>query len=119
MRATKRVSRDQRLKQVRAWMGSGLSCEAFAGRVRIKPSTLAWWKWKFETEGVRLTANRPRRRKAPAKPSLRFVEITPAPLPEAARPRIELELGDVTLRVPDGFDLATLGRVLELVRSPR
>ena len=118
MAATKRVSHNQRLKQVRAWLASGLSCEAFARRARIKPGTLAWWKWKLESEGVRLTAKRPRRRTVPRKRLVPFVEITPAQ-PEAARPRIELELGDVTLRVPDGFDSGTLGRVLELLRGAR
>jgi transposase len=119
MRLTNRVSRDQRLKQVRAWVGSGVSCEAFARRARIKPGTLAWWKWKLQAEGVRLTAKRPRKRKPPPKQLVPFVEITPAPTLEAAPPRIELALGDVTLRVPDGFDPGTLGRVLELVRSAR
>lgn len=118
MAATKRVLRNQRLKQVRAWLASGVSCEAFARRTRIKPGTLAWWKWKFESEGLRLTAKRPRKRAVPQKRLVPFVEITSAQ-PEAARLRIELELGDVTLRVPDGFDKGTLGRVLELLRGAR
>ena len=99
-------------------MGSGLSCEAFARRAGVKPGTLAWWKWKLESEGVSLaTDRRPKKRSPRKKRPLSFVEITPER--GLAVPRIELELGDVTLRVPDGFDNGTLGRVLELLRSAR
>ena len=105
---TNRISREQRLEQVRAWAGSGLSCTAFARRVGTKASTLAWWKWKFESEGVSLAT----------KPPLAFVEIAPPAL-NVPRPQLALELEDVTLRVPEGFDDRTLARVLELLRSAR
>ncbi len=115
---TKRISRDRRLEQVRAWVGSGLSCAAFARRVGTKPGTLAWWKWKFESEGVSLATKNPKKRSPRKKPPPAFVEITPPAL-HVPRPQLTLELEDVTLRVPEGFDDRTLARVLELLRSAR
>ena len=119
--ATKQVLREQRLEQVRGWVRSGLPCAAFAARVGVNPATLAWWKWKFQSEGVLVATKQSREHNGQKgeKPGPAFVEVLPAFGPELARPRIELELGDATLRVPDDFDDGTLGRLLALLRSTR
>src|SRR3990172_11821258 len=101
------IARGERLAQIRAWMASGLSAADFAPQVGAHPSTLAWWKWKFRSEGAL------RSPKPGGKPRLPFVEITPAPGPERLRAgdRLELQVADVTLRVPDDFEERTLARV--------
>jgi len=94
-------------------MRSGLSGAEFGRRAGVAAGTLAWWRWKFRSEGVPL---RPR-----AKRALPFVEITPAPADPGLRSRepLELQVADVTLRVPDDFEERTLTRVLQVLRSPR
>jgi len=49
------------------------------------------------------------------------VEVTPAPVRENLRAgdRLELQVADVTLRVPEDFEERTLARVLEVLRSSR
>ena len=106
------ISREERLAQVRAWLASGLSAAEFAPQVGAHPSTLAWWKWKLRSEGAL------RSPKPGGKPRLRFVEITPAPAPRTGD-RLELQVADVTLRIPDDFEERTLARVLQVLRSPR
>ena len=109
------ISREKRLAQVRAWRASGLSAAEFAPQVSTHPSTLAWWKWKLQSEGA-LRSPKPRGRS-----SLPFVEITPAPVRKSlpAGDRLELEVADVTLRVPNDFEERTLARVLQVLRSSR
>jgi len=109
------ISREERVAQVRAWVASGLSAAEFAPQLGAHPRTLAWWKWKLRSEGAL------RSPKPGGKPRLAFVEITPAPGPERPRAgdRLELQIADVTLRIPDDFEERTLARVLQVLRSPR
>lgn len=115
MTTSTRISREERLSQVRAWVASGLSAAEFALQVGAHPSTLAWWKWKFRCEGAL------RSRKPGGTPRLPFVEITPAPASERPRTgdQLELQVAGVTLRIPDDFEAQTLARVLQVLRSPR
>jgi hypothetical protein len=105
------ITREERLEQVRRWIGSGLSGAEFGRTVGIPAGTLAWWRWKFRSEGVSL---RPKR-----KPALSFVEITPAKSVSQSGIAIEVEVAGARLRIPDGFDDQTLTRVLCVLRSPR
>jgi hypothetical protein len=109
--AQKSISRGERLEQVRRWVSSGLSGAEFSRTIGVPAGTLAWWRWKFRSEGVSL---RPKRARAPG-----FVEITP---PEGGTSRgepLELEVAGATLRIPTGFDAPTLARVLGVLRSAR
>ena len=103
------ISREQRLEQVRRWMASGLSGAEFGRRIGVPAGTLAWWRWKLRSEGVSL---RPKRERG-----LAFVEITPAASETRGGVPLELEIAGATLRIPSGFDEASLARVLGVLRS--
>ena len=119
MKTSTSISRAERVAQVQAWTASGLSAAEFAPQLGVSPSTLAWWRWKLRREGA--TRSRRRRARRRVKAPLAFVEI--APEPAAAGPRasspLELQLADVTLRIPEGFEERTLARVLQVLRSAR
>jgi len=55
------------------------------------------------------------------KAPLAFVEIAPEPAGEGPGPSVplELQLADVVLRIPEGFEERTLVRVLQVLRGPR
>jgi hypothetical protein len=92
-------------------MASGLSGAEFSRTSGVPAGTLAWWRWKFRSEGVSL---RPKRKRA-----LPFVEITPPQGGARAGEPLELEVAGATLRIPTGFDAPTLARVLGVLRSAR
>lgn len=117
---SKQLTRGDRLRQIRAWVASGESAERYGRRIGAKPSTLSWWRWKLRSEGVSLAARSPRKRRPPKLP-LAFVEVTPPPRDAAAEPtpRLELEIDDVKIAIPEGFDHPTLARVLGVLRSVR
>jgi len=38
----RKLTRDDRLRQVRAWLASGESAARYGRRIGVKPSTLSW-----------------------------------------------------------------------------
>jgi transposase-like protein len=108
-----RISREKRLEQVRRWQASGLSAAEFGRKHGIPAGTLGWWQWKLRSEGMPL---RRRPQRLPAFVEIPAISVNPAP---PARERLELELADVTLRIPADFDDKTLSRVLGVLRSAR
>jgi transposase-like protein len=119
MKTSTSISRAERLAQVRAWTASGLSAAQFAPQVGVSPSTLTWWRWKLRREGAQRT--RSSRRRGRTKAPFPFVEIVPEATAEGPRVSavLELQLADVTLRIPEGFEERTLVRVLQVLRGPR
>jgi transposase-like protein len=119
MKTSTSISRAERLAQVRAWTASGLSAAQFAPQVGASPSTLAWWRWKLRREGA--LRSRSRRHRGRAKTPLAFVEIAPEATAEGPRAGavLELQVADVVLRIPEGFEERTLARVLQVLRGPR
>jgi hypothetical protein len=111
----KRHDRAQWLQRVRRWKASGLTCKEFSKRERIKPRTLSWWAWRLRSDGESVdrkpSGKKKRRAKqpehAPKSAELAFVEL----MPVASDERIEIEVGDVTVRVPKDFDVETLVRI--------
>lgn len=102
---------------MREWKASGLSCAEFSKRERINPRTLSWWAWRLRADGevdrkpsrkTKRPKQRPRRAK---RAELSFVEVTAA----VADDRIEIEVGDVKVRVPRDFDAKALWRVFEVM----
>jgi hypothetical protein len=96
---------------VKRWAESGLKAAEFARREGLNAGTLSYWKWRLRREGRRTGLARRGSGRAPA-----FVEVVAA-LPVVAD-RIEVVVdGRDVVRVPDGFDDATLRRVIAVVRE--
>lgn len=121
-----KATRAEWAKRVERWRDSGLSAKEFASQTGLNASTLTYWSWKLRagaaivrpadsggSDGVA----------APRKPSRgkknvpRFVEVCAASSPASGMP-LELVLSrGICLRVPPGFDEATLVRVMRAVEA--
>lgn len=99
--------------QVQDWLASGLSCRAFAARSGVHVATLSWWKRKLESEGQDLSIQK-------TQPHPAFVEVTSAiPIVDhsASDERIEIEVGNVKVRLPCDFPESTLSRVFDVLEA--
>lgn len=120
-----KTGRAEWVERVQRWADSGLTAKEFAAEAGLKATTLSYWKWRLRSE---------QRAQSPTKAIAKSAEQE---LPEQAMPStptfvelaatsasvalpLELVLHEsVTVRVPVGFDEATLSRVLRLVGAPR
>lgn len=111
-------------KRVERWKDSGLTAKEFAAEAGLNPRSLSWWRWRLA--GGEPTKPRKRTRsssarsvevvKSSAPSSLSFVEMTGA----IASEPIELVLpSTLRVRVPTGFDDATLSRLLDVLERRR
>lgn len=127
-----RASRAEWAKRVERWRDSGLTAKEFASETGVKASTLSFWSWRLRSDGGRgaiaMTkrgGRRPGRQlhtTGHASPSAKFVELAPGttmttPVPSTAL-EVVLSCG-VVVRVPAGFDEATLGRVVRALGASR
>ena len=114
-----KASREDWAKRVERWKDSGLTAKEFAAETGLNASTLSYWKWRLGAEqrdddSKRKPKTRPARcdrpKRGPKTPT--FVEVTAqAPVAEP----LELVMpGELRVRVPVGFDEATLAAVLRV-----
>ena len=92
------------------WARSGLSQTAFARQRGVPAGTLAWWSHQLRRQGG----------PTPRRPAGPFVEVVASALPSAPTPSVfEVVLrGEVTVRVPAGFDVAALRQLLGVLGQP-
>jgi len=122
-----RSSRAQWAKRVERWKDSGLTAKEFAAETGVNASTLSYWSWKLGTsqegrgDGARSSSTEARRKRRSRPKSPRstagghFVEVA-APVVVASPAMLELVLHtDVRVRVPVGFDEATLASIVRAV----
>jgi hypothetical protein len=121
-----RASRAEWEKRVQRWKDSGLSAKEYAAETGLNATTLANWHWKLspgaatadaenEPGPTRITKIAP----TSAVSAARFVEVRgPAPDVEVAPLELVMSRG-IRLRVPTGFDEATLIRLVRAVESAR
>lgn len=123
-----RASAAQWAKRVERWKDSGLTAKEFAAETGINSSTLSYWRWKLAAKdagrkppgkpAAARTARKRRLRTKTREVTPRFVEVPVATVATASA-ALELLLGDVRVRVPEGFDEATLTRVVRAVGAAR
>jgi hypothetical protein len=119
-----RADRATWAKRVERWKDSGLSAAEFAGELGISPNSLSWWKWqlgKREATSQLTTPKKPAARAGKARrvgrPRMKFVELPSTPAPSEP---LEVVLpSGVRVRVPDHFDAAALGRLLDTLGQQR
>lgn len=123
-----RASRTEWTKRVERWKDSGLSAREFAAETGINASSLNSWSW-------RLRAEERRGQEAPMEiadaltgaSAAGFVELPMASVSRGvahssacSADQLELVLASgVRIRVPMGFDEATLKRVVDVLGSGR
>ena len=102
-----RATQAERDEHVRAWEASGLSSRAYAARAGINPNTLVSWRWQQRGPGKARKASPARR--------LEFIELGQPSGPSEVDRTIELRVADIAVRVPDGFEPATLRGILSVL----
>jgi transposase-like protein len=126
-------SGQQRAKWVERWKDSGLTATEFAAEAGLTASALYYWSSQLSAASRRDSGGRDestersaqsrrtsfaKPEKRPATPSPRFVEL-PVAAVACAPAMLELLLGEVRVRVPSGFDEATLTRVVRALGAAR
>ena len=117
-----RESREVWAKRIDRLRESELTDAEFAAQLGVNLHTLRKWKWKLSSakrssrSGTE-TAQRRSRPMSGSSPTTTFVEMAAAPT-AAVSPSIELRVGDVDVRVPVGFDEATLSSIISVLRRP-
>lgn len=105
------AAREKWQRQVERWSKSGLTRREFAARAGVNPHTLSYWKWRLRKESGGAKARR--HRKEPT-----FIEVTGAAAWWQGSDRLEIVVGDdIVVRVPEQFDVESLRRVLEVLRT--
>src|SRR6478672_4240268 len=102
------AARNQELwrKRVAEWMQSGQTARAFAAQAGLNPGTLAYWKWRLSREAAESAPRTGRRTDA-------IVELSTVAFVDE---RVEVELvSGHKLRVPAGFDAASLIRLVAVL----
>jgi len=98
-------------KRVERWRDSGQTALEFAAETGVSVHSLRTWSSRLRREGGR-KALAPRGRAWP-----KFIEVGGAAR-TAGTSMLELVVSDTVVRVPVGFDEATLRRVLAVARQP-
>lgn len=114
-------SAQQRAKWVERWKDSGLTAQEFAAEAGLKASALYYWSAQLSAAA--------RKRAVDAEGSAAHAVRAPATMPRIVElpvaavattpPMLEVHVGDARVRVPSGFDEATLTRVLRALAGAR
>lgn len=107
-----REAREVWEKRVRRLCESDLTDVEFAAELGVNINTLRAWKYKLGA------SKRSRSRRATQKKPT-FVEMTAPASAVAAASDLEVIIHGARVRVPVGFDDATLARVLSILRQAR
>lgn len=123
----------QRAKWVEHWKDSGLTAKEFAAEAGLKASALYYWSAQLSASARSACAGRKESSEQPvqslrarsakaeersATPSPRLVEL-PVAVVASAPAMLELWIGDVRVRVPSGFNEATLTHVVRALGVAR
>lgn len=105
------------VQHVERWAASGLSAKEFAAQSGINWRSLSWWKWRIGGGVLKKKAPRASTTGVPkALTPLSFVEVTASVMREP----LEIVLPSaLRVRVPAGFDDATLVRLLDVLERRR
>lgn len=99
MAAQRRTAKEWR-RIVEDWLSSGRSKEDYARELGVSPITLGWWQWKLGIGAPEPTQ------------MARFADVVVVePEPKPA-PDLVVEVGELRVRVPSGFDAGELRRLV-------
>ena len=108
-------NREKWRERVRRWKRGGLTARQFAEQMGLNHKTLLWWSWQLRREAKGGD-------KASEQTKLvRFIDFTETVSRDKTvvdETVLHLEISDVLVKVPVGFDEQTLRRVLLVIRQP-
>ncbi len=99
--------------RVAEWRASGLTAPAFCVGRGFTAGGLRHWAHVLKKRGVAVDAGR-----AGAPPPVRLVRVERSSITSTPSAPLTIELGGARVTVPAGFDAATLGAVVDLLRAP-
>lgn len=109
-------------KRVERWKDSGLSAKEFAAQTGFNASTLTYWSWKLRAGIAKGAAERgtsaARTARRSTKASPRFVEVSTSIAASTTALELVLNRG-IIVRIPSGFDEATLMRAVRALEAAR
>jgi hypothetical protein len=94
-------------ERIRRWEQSGLGRKEFAEREGVHPSTLGWWRCELA-----------RRDSGQKQPVVALTRVMVTPTVGTAALEVVVN-GGAIVRVPTGFDVATLERLLRVLEERR
>jgi hypothetical protein len=94
-------------ERIRRWEQSGLGRKEFAEREGVHPSTLGWWRFELARRGGEQSG-----------PVVALTRVTVTPTVATAALEVVVNRGAI-VRVPTGFDAATLERLLSVLEDRR
>lgn len=100
--AARRRTADEWREIVERWRSSGRSKEDYAHKLGVSPITLGWWQWKLAGGGPGPTAT----------PGFAEVVVAETAYEPKPPPDLVVEIGDLRVRVPSGFDAGELRRLV-------
>jgi hypothetical protein len=100
--AARRRTADEWREIVERWRASGRSKEAYARRLGVSPITLGWWQWKLAGGAPEPTVT----------PAFAEVVVSETAYEPKSSPDLVVEIGDLRVRVPSGFDAGELRRLV-------
>lgn len=118
-----RASRAEWAKRVERWKASELTAKEFCAESGLNPSTLSYWSWKLRSTGEQprhpKRGKRRARKKPVAEPKGEFIAVATTAVSTSASMLEVVLFGDVRVRVPAGFDEATLTSVVRALTVTR
>ena len=99
-------------QRVEAWEASGETCDAYASSADLNPRTLSWWKWrlgKLAKGGIAGAGGR----------EVSLIEVTHEVAAALDEGVIELDVGEVTIRVRGRVERDALVAVLDALEGRR
>ena len=113
------AARETWSRRVERWKASGLSAKEFAAKTGINARSLSWWRWRLNAAKAQkgtCSSERAMQIASSPLPPLSFIEMTTA----VTRDPLEIVFPSaLRIRVPVGFDDATLARVVDLLERRR
>src|SRR5688500_2461327 len=99
--AARRRTADEWREIVERWRSSGRSKEDYARKLGVSPITLGWWQWKLAGEPPE-----------PTTPRFADVVVVQTAYEPKPAPDLVVEIGELRVRVPSGFDAGELRRLV-------
>jgi transposase len=109
------ATRAEWARRVERWQRSGLTAAEFGRREGFDGKQLSWWKWELSRNATR--ERRTVDNNGSQTQALEVVAVHVVPSTQPTSGNIEVLVGEYLVRIPKGFDKATLAGVLDVLEG--